>query len=93
MADAKKEIVDERKLTITKDGKDSTDVIFVDLDNDGKVLFNKVWLIKKEKDNFIADTNFRAEQLMILEKSYLEILQQHLEKVDGEKKKADESNK
>mgnify|MGYP003136040272 CR=1 FL=1 len=93
MADAKKQNVDERMLSITKDGQKTADVKFVDLDEEGKVLFNKVWLIKKEKDNFISDTNFRAEQLMILEKSYLGILQQHLEKVDGEKKKPDESDK
>tara|TARA_R100000149_G_C5875155_1_gene138904 strand:+ start:668 stop:949 length:282 start_codon:yes stop_codon:yes gene_type:complete len=93
MADAKKEIVDERVLTIKKDGQEDVEVKFSDLDNEGKVLFNKVWLIKKEKDNFISDTNFRVEQLMILEKSYLGIMQQYVEKDDGEEKKSDESDK
>ena len=93
MADAKKEIVDERVLTIKKDGQEDVEVKFSDLDNEGEVLFNKVWLIKKEKDNFISDTNFRVEQLMILEKSYLGIMQQYVEKDDGEEKKSDESDK
>jgi hypothetical protein len=78
--------VDERSLTIEKDGEKSLEVKFNDLDKESKILFNKVWLIKKEKDNFIADTSFRIEQLGILEKSYLGLLTEKIEPKDGEEK-------
>jgi hypothetical protein len=78
--------VDERSLTIQKDGEKSLEVKFNDLDKESRILFNKVWLIKKEKDNFIADTSFRIEQLGILEKSYLGLLTEKIEPKDGEEK-------
>tara|TARA_R100000781_G_scaffold101170_1_gene64651 strand:- start:1712 stop:1999 length:288 start_codon:yes stop_codon:yes gene_type:complete len=92
MADAKKTNVDERVLTITKEGQENVEVKFSDLDDEGKVLFNKFWLIKKEKETFISESNFKVEQLNILEKSYLSILQSFLEKPDGEEKKDNESS-
>jgi len=78
--------VDERSLTIEKDGEKSLEVKFNDLDKESRILFNKVWLIKKEKDNFIADTSFRIEQLGILEKSYLGLLTEIIKPKDGEEK-------
>ena len=83
--------VDERSLTIEKDGEKSLEVKFNDLDKESRILFNKVWLIKKEKDNFIADTSFRLEQLGILEKSYLGLLTEKIEPKDGEEKNRAES--
>ena len=77
MSDEKK----EPTFTFDEDGKEYK---VEDLSEENKILYNKVTLVNKQRQDVIANANFEVEKLEILAQHYSNALKQAVEGDDTE---------
>ena len=77
MTDEKKELT----FTFDEDGKEYK---VEDLSEENKILYNKVTLVNKQRQDVIANANFEVEKLEILAQHYSNALKQAVEGDDTE---------
>jgi len=76
---------EKNKLTFTFD-EDGKEYKVEDLSEDNKILYNKVTLVNKQRQDVIANANFEVEKLEILGRHYSNALK---EAVEGEDTKVE----
>ncbi len=69
---------DEKELTFTFD-EDGKEYKVEDLSEENKILYNKVTLVNKQRQEVIANANFEVEKLEILAQHYSNALKQAVE--------------
>jgi hypothetical protein len=74
---------DEKELTFTFD-EDGKEYKVEDLSEENKILYNKVTLVNKQRQDVIANANFEVEKLEILAQHYSNALKQAVEGDDTE---------
>ena len=74
---------DEKELTFTFD-EDGKEYKVEDLSEENKILYNKVTLVNKKRQDVIANANFEIEKLEILAQHYSNALKQAVEGDDTE---------
>jgi len=83
MAEANENIVNEepKVLTLTEkvDDKDvNKQYLIDDMSDEGKLVYNKLAIIKKQKDELIANANFEIEKADVLINHYMAELKENL---------------
>ena len=83
MAEANENIVNEepKVLTLTEkvDDKDvNKQYLIDDMSDEGKVLYNKLAIIQKQKDELITNANFEIEKADVLINHYMAELKENL---------------
>jgi len=74
---------EEKELTFTFD-EDGKEYKVEDLSEENKILYNKVTLVNKQRQDVIANANFEVEKLEILAQHYSNALKQAVEGDDTE---------
>lgn len=96
MAEAKENTVKEEPQVLTMTEKvDDVDVskqyLVDDMSDEGKVIYNKLAIVQKSKNDLIANANFEVEKADILISHYMEILKDNLpEPMEDEEVSADD---
>ena len=83
MAEAKENIVNEepKVLTLTEkvDDKDvNKQYLIEDMSDEGKLVYNKLLIIQKQKDELITNANFEIEKADVLINHYMAELKDNL---------------
>ena len=74
---------EKNELTFTFD-EDGKEYKVEDLSEENKILYNKVTLVNKQRQDVIANANFEVEKLEILAQHYSNALKQAVEGDDTE---------
>ena len=74
---------EKKELTFTFD-EDGKEYKVEDLSEENKILYNKVTLVNKQRQDVIANANFEVEKLEILAQHYSNALKQAVEGDDTE---------
>ena len=74
---------EKNELTFTFD-EDGKEYKVEDLSDENKILYNKVTLVNKQRQDVIANANFEVEKLEILAQHYSNALKQAVEGDDTE---------
>ena len=74
---------EEKELTFTFD-EDGKEYKVEDLSDENKILYNKVTLVNKQRQDVIANANFEVEKLEILAGHYSNALKEAVEGDDTE---------
>ena len=74
---------EEKELTFTFD-EDGKEYKVEDLSDENKILYNKVTLVNKQRQDVIANANFEVEKLEILARHYSNALKEAVEGDDTE---------
>ena len=72
---------EKNELTFTFD-EDGKEYKVEDLSDENKILYNKVTLVNKQRQDVIANANFEVEKLEILAQHYSNALKQAVEGED-----------
>ena len=72
-----------KELTFTFD-EDGKEYKVEDLSDENKILYNKVTLVNKQRQDVIANANFEVEKLEILARHYSNALKEAVEGDDTE---------
>ena len=76
-------MTEEKELTFTFD-EDGKEYKVEDLSDENKILYNKVTLVNKQRQDVIANANFEVEKLEILARHYGNALKEAVEGNDTE---------
>ena len=76
---------EKKELTFTFD-EDGKEYKVEDLSDENKILYNKVTLVNKQRQDVIANANFEVEKLEILGRHYSNALK---EAVEGDESKVE----
>ena len=99
MAEAKENTVNEEPQVLTMTEKvDDVDVIkqylVDDMSDEGKVIYNKLAIVQKSKNDILANANFEVEKADILIAHYMQQLKDNLpEPMEDEEKSANDGDK
>jgi hypothetical protein len=74
---------EKNELTFTFD-EDGKEYKVEDLSDENKILYNKVTLVNKQRQDVIANANFEVEKLEILARHYSNALKEAVEGDDTE---------
>ena len=74
---------EKKELTFTFD-EDGKEYKVEDLSEENKILYNKVTLVNKQRQDVIANANFEVEKLEILARHYSNALKEAVEGDDTE---------
>ena len=99
MAEAKENTVNEEPQVLTMTEKvDDVDVskqyLVDDMSDEGKVIYNKLAIVQKSKNDILANANFEVEKADILIAHYMQQLKDNLpEPMEDEEKSANDGDK
>ena len=99
MAEAKENTVNEEPQVLTMTEKvDDVDVskqyLVDNMSDEGKVIYNKLAIVQKSKNDILANANFEVEKADILIAHYMQQLKDNLpEPMEDEEKSANDGDK
>ncbi|QDP55460.1 MAG: hypothetical protein GOVbin3762_64 [Prokaryotic dsDNA virus sp.] len=98
MAEAKENTVNEEPQVLTMTEKvDDVDVskqyLVDDMSDEGKVIYNKLAIVQKNKNDIIANANFEVEKADILIAYFMEQLKNNLPEAMEDEESADDGDK
>ena len=99
MAEAKENTVNEEPQVLTMTEKvDDVDVskqyLVDDMTDEGRVIYNKLAIVQKSKNEILANANFEVEKADILIAHYMQQLKDNLpEPMEDEEKSANDGDK